>query len=100
MKYESTSDEAYLDRNLCAQAIARMAQKLGYPTGIKENGDWPILYVELPTGQVSWHIPKCELLGDFLEYSKEWDGHDVVAKRKRLIEFVKNEENFERKESE
>ncbi|MGP6240421.1 hypothetical protein ACNF40_08470 [Cuniculiplasma sp. SKW4] len=96
MKYESTSDEAYLDRNLCAQVIVRMAQKLGYATGIKENGDWPILYVDLPSGQVSWHIPKCELLSDLPKYSKEWDGHDVAEKRKRIMEFVKNE-NFESK---
>ena len=92
MEYESNPDEAYLDRNLCVQVMARMAQKLGYNVGIKENGDWPILYIDLPTGQVSWHILKADIAGIFPEYHKEWDGHDVECKRKRLVEFIKNEE--------
>ena len=100
MEYESKPDEAYLDRNLCVQVMARMAQKLGYNVGVKENGDWPILYIDLPTGQVSWHILKADIAGIFPEYHKEWDGHDVEIKRMRLIEFIKSEENRERKESE
>ena len=92
MEYESKSSEAYLDRNLCVQVMARMAQKLGYNVGVKENGDWPILYINLPTGQVSWHIPKADITGTFPEYQKEWDGHNVECKRKRLVEFIKSEE--------
>ena len=92
MKYESKPDEAYLDRNLCVQVMARMAQKLRYNVGVKENGDWPILYINLPTGQVSWHISKTDIVGIFPAYLKEWDGHDVECKRKRLIEFIKKEE--------
>ena len=93
MGYESKPDEAYLDRNLCVQVIARMAQKLGYNVGIKENGDWPILYIDLPTGQVSWHLPLKEIVGNFSEYSMEWDNHDVECKRNRLVEFIKSEED-------
>jgi len=100
MGYESKPDEAYLDRNLCVQVIARMAQKLGYNVGIKENGDWPILYIDLPTGQVSWHIPKADIAGISPEYHKEWDGHDVEIKRMRLIEFIKSKENREKIEGE
>lgn len=92
MEYESNPDEAYLDRNLCVQVMARMARQLGYNAGIRENGDWPILYIDLPTGQVSWHIPKADIAGISPEYHKEWDGHDVECKRKRLVEFIKNEE--------
>jgi hypothetical protein len=29
MEYESKPDEAYLDRNLCVQVMARMARQLG-----------------------------------------------------------------------
>ena len=100
MEYESKPDEAYLDRNLCVQVMTRMAQKLGYNVGVKENGDWPILYIDLPTGQVSWHISKTDIAGIFPEYLKGWDGHDVEIKRMRLIEFIKSEQNRERKESE
>jgi len=100
MGYESKPDEAYLDRNLCVQVIAGMAQKLGYNVGIKENGDWPILYIDLPTGQVSWHLPLKEIVGNFSEYSMEWDNHDVECKRNRLVEFIKSKENREKIEGE
>jgi len=100
MGYESKPDEAYLDRNLCVQVIASMARQLGYNAGIRENGDWPILYIDLPTGQVSWHIPKADIAGISPEYHKEWDGHDVEIKRMRLIEFIKSKENREKIEGE
>ena len=88
VKYESKPDEAYMDRNLCVQVMIRMAQELGYNIGVKENGDWPIFYIDLPTGQVSWHIPKIDIIKKFPEYNKEWDGHDIENKRMRLIEFI------------
>ena len=100
MEYESKPDEAYLDRNLCVQVMARMARQLGYNAGIRENGDWPILYIDLPTGQVSWHILKADIAGISPEYHKEWDGHDVEIKRMRLIEFIKSKENREKIEGE
>ena len=100
MEYESKPDEAYLDRNLCVQLMERMAQKLGYNVGVKENGDWPILYIDLSTGQVSWHISKTDITGTFPEYLKGWDGHDVETKRMRLIEFIKSKENREKIEGE
>ncbi|WMT49366.1 MAG: hypothetical protein RE472_09950 [Thermoplasmatales archaeon] len=100
MEYESKPDEAYLDRNLCVQVIARMARQLGYNAGIRENIDWPILYIDLPTGQVSWHVPKEDVVRKFPVYIKEWDGHDVEIKRMRLIEFIRSEENREKIEGE
>lgn len=88
MKTESTPDEAYFDRNMAVQALAKVAQKLGYNIGIKDDPEWPILYIDLPTGQVSWHIPKNELIEVFPVYSGKWDGHDLKEKRKRLIDFM------------
>ena len=88
VKNESSPDEAYLDRNLCVQAMVKMAQKLGFNTGLKEDPEWPILYIDLPTGQVSWHIPKQEILTDFPEYNGKWDGHNLQEKRRRLIDFM------------
>ena len=87
-KLESTPDEAYLDRNLCVQAMVKMAMKLGYGAGIKEDSKWPILYIDLPTGQVSWHIPKNEIVCHFPKYQGKWDGHSVEEKRKRIIKFL------------
>ena len=91
MRTESTPDEAYLDRNLAVQALAKVAQQLGYNIGIKDDLEWPILYIELPTGQVSWHIPKNELIEVFPTYAGKWDGHALKEKRKRLIDFIEVE---------
>ena len=91
MKTESTPDEAYLDRNLAVQALAKMGEKCGYKVGIKDDPEWPILYINLPTGQVSWHIPKNELIEVFPTYAGKWDGHDLKEKRKRLIDFIEVE---------
>ena len=87
--YESTSDETCLDRNLAVQVLAFLASRNGYRVGIrKRNDEWPILYVDLPTGQVSWHIPKGEVAAYFPDYPGEWDGHNVAEKRERLRQFL------------
>ncbi len=92
-KYESTSDEAYLDRNLAVQVLAALARQLGYQTGIRNREDeWSILYIDLPTGQVSWHIPKDEIAAYFPDYPGEWDGHDLREKRDRLRQFLEVQE--------
>lgn len=85
---ESTPDEAYLDRNLVVQVLARLSHELGYKVGIKPDPEWAILYVDLPTGQVSWHIPKKELMGDLPIYEGKWDGHDLETKRNRLKAYM------------
>ena len=91
--YESAPDEAYLDRNLAVQIFAVMARHIGYNVGVKNrNDEWPILYVDLPTGQVSWHIPKEEIAAYFPDYSDEWDGHNVNEKRNRLMRFLEAQE--------
>ena len=40
---------------------------------------WPVVYIELPTGQVSWHMP---------EHQTTWDGHDTDEKYRRVREYV------------
>ena len=77
-KNESSPDEAYLDRNLAVQVMAKMALQLGCRVGVREREEeWSILYIDLPTGQVSWHIPKKEMIGDWPIYEGKWDGHDL-----------------------
>lgn len=87
-KTESAPEEAYFDRNMAVQVLTKMANQLGYNIGIKDDPEWPILYIDLPTGQVSWHIPRNELIGTYPKYTGKWDGHDVEEKRNRLIKFL------------
>ena len=87
--FQSEPDKAYVDRNLAVQVLAILAKQKWYQIGIRNReDDWPILYVDLPTGQVSWHIPKDEIVAFFPDYPGEWDGHDLKEKRDRLRRFL------------
>lgn len=107
MSDAKTLGEVYEDRNALAVAFAELA--LAYRRKLTENGDygpqfracwtpdqgddadaseWAIIYVWLPTGQVSWHVPR-----DLAESSTlprkhaAWDGHDRAKKNQRLCEL-------------
>ena len=84
----STLDDAYFDRNQAATALARCAIRLGFRVGVKSDPEWPILFIDLPAGQVSWHLPAAELIGEWAEYAGEWDGHDLATKRDRVARFI------------
>lgn len=49
----------------------------GLKTGValdQADPDWPVVYIELPTGQVSWHVPAHET---------PWDKHTTEEKYAR-----------------
>lgn len=86
--------DAYLDRNLAVMALAILAQQQGYPVGIKQDPQqpgWPVIMIDLPTGQVGWHIPESDLRGSWQEYPGEWDGHNLKEKRQRMAAFIAND---------
>ena len=59
------------------------ASAAGYQVGIKfdpKEPAWPVVYIDLPTGQVSWHIT---------EYPGEWDGHSTEEKYARIAAFAR-----------
>lgn len=85
--YQSVPTEAYADRNQAALAFAKLAMLRGWRVGLAvdpKEPHWPLLYVDTPMGQVSWHLPKAEVVGNWPEYSAVWDGHSVGEKRRRL----------------
>lgn len=51
-------NESYRQRALVVVKLAHLAQRLKYEVYRKEpkDGEWGILYIELPEGQVSWHF--------------------------------------------
>ena len=72
-----TFNELYFHRNLlfinlCLQLKERACWKPHYP-------GWPILFLELPTGQISYHIPEdlLPLIEGKIPRNDEmtWDGH-------------------------
>lgn len=76
------SDEDYSKRyGLLLQAVSE-AHKLGYASGFRIDAskpEWPVCYIELPTGQVSWHLP---------QHETPWDGHTTEEKYKRIDDYT------------
>ena len=67
MSNQSVPNEAYFDRNQAAMAFARLAQKMGWTVGLgrdPQDPDWPVLFVDTPHGQLSWHLPAGEIVSD------------------------------------
>ena len=85
-------DDAYFDRNQAVMALARLAQVQGYQVGWKDEDpddpEWRILFIGLPTGQVSWHIKTEDMIGRWPYYDGDWDGHTLNHKRDRMAEFI------------
>lgn len=75
------ADQDYNNRNpLVAQAVA-LALLLGMPAGYRVDRDdpeWPVAFIQLPTGQVSWHTP---------QFAKAWDGHSTTEKFDRIARY-------------
>jgi hypothetical protein len=84
----TTMDEVYTDRNNAVQLAAAFALLAGFRVGWRvdeqEGERWPVLYIDTPQGQVSWHIPATELAPGWPLYPDTWDGHDASAKINRI----------------
>lgn len=84
-------NEVYNDRNLLACALA---QATGAPSGWKpdeESDEWAIVWIETPTGQVSWHVPRemAEKLAP-PKRNAEYDGYGREEKNDRLASWTKD----------
>jgi hypothetical protein len=81
-------DGAYSERNELVAALATL-----FPSGTRKTNiegwsdDWHnCVFIDLPTGQVSWHYHDSEvhLFEHLPPYEKPWDGHTTEEKYKRL----------------
>lgn len=89
--HQPVLDEVYADRNLLAQLAAKFAADIGMPVGMANDPaepGWPIIYIELPTGQVSWHVPADEVVERLTPYHGVWDGHSTEEKLARIQAFL------------
>lgn len=76
-------NRAYTERAIASVLLAKSAIALGFKAGVgtDDNVDWEeqwrvVLYVDLPHGQISWHIsPEDQhLLAGLPKYEGKWDG--------------------------
>lgn len=61
-----------------------LALQLGLSAGVRidpSDPAWPVAFIELPTGQVSWHLP---------EHGPCWDGHTTEEKFQRMFEYIRS----------
>lgn len=88
-----SKDQAYRERDMCIALIAKLSAAIGFRVGMgrhESEGPWEdewrwIVYIDLPTGQVSWHIHDSERAWfDFPAYSGSWDGHTRAEKYARM----------------
>lgn len=88
-------DGAYAERNKVLVLVALMAQRLGINVGIGQHvgedwdADWRnILFIDLPAGQVSWHLHDSEASMFYFvgTYAAKWDGHTTEEKYRRVLE--------------
>lgn len=89
-------EAVYKERAQCVAALARLAQALGHAVGFSEDDErtgWPVLYIELPTGQVSWHFTasdRAEFAPDIQDNPRlRWDGHSTPEKYARLATWTR-----------
>lgn len=79
---DAESRKDYDERNKLVYSLLYRASTVGWNCGIRIDPvepDWPVIYIDLPTGQVSWHVKA---------YDGEWDGHDNEEKAKRIAQFA------------
>lgn len=86
-------DGAYLERNQVVALAGKLLLHLGSPVGLKKtpiegwSPEWHnCVYMELPTGQISWHFhdDDAPLFEGFPEWEAEWDGHTTDEKYERI----------------
>lgn len=75
-------DTNYAVRNPHIYLALGYAAMLGYACGVRldpKEPDWPVAFIELPEGQVSWHLPP---------YPGTWDGHTTEEKLARVEAYT------------
>ncbi len=86
----------YTERALLIRALAKALPSLSTQYGLKldpertDSDPWRyVFFIDLPTGQVSWHIHINDLvlLEDIPTYRGTWDGHSDSEKIDRLKAF-------------
>ena len=92
-------DAAYLERNQVVALLARL-----FPSGIRKTDieEWDeewhgCVYIDLPTGQVSWHYHDSHtyLFAGLPPYEGKYDGHTTEEKYERVWQCREGDDAYE-----
>lgn len=75
-------DEDYPTRYRMVLIAMSVAEQLGMRTGYRfdpAEPEWPVAVIELPVGQVNWHMP---------QFPDPGDGHTTEEKYRRIAEYA------------
>lgn len=78
-------DTNYTVRYPLVFEAVHLALSAGFSAGIRidpAEPAWPVVYIELPDGQVSWHMPA---------HVRDWDGHTTPEKHARIARYAARE---------
>lgn len=90
---EGRKNGAYEERNRCVALLARMARHMGMNVGLRRSNiegwgeEWHgCVYIDLPTGQVSWHYhdSHAPMFYGLPTYEMPYDGHTTPEKYSRV----------------
>jgi hypothetical protein len=79
-------DEVYAERN---QLVAALSKVWDSTIAVDpDEPDWPVVLINSPSGQLSWHITVDERHRLFshlyVSHQDKWDGHTTEEKYRRL----------------
>ena len=93
---QDRKDAAYEERNRVVAALATCYPATKWPTTIDGwNDEWHnCVYIQLPTGQVSWHYhdSQKDLFSHVPRRKTGWDGHSTETKYRRVRKFTRDYE--------
>jgi hypothetical protein len=78
LRFIAAHDTDYDARYPAVWRALSLALDCGLAAGVRidpAEPEWPVVYIELPTGQVSWHMP---------QHTTDWDEHGTDAKYERI----------------
>jgi hypothetical protein len=85
----SDDRQYYSNRAKYIYEAMALACQLSYDVGFRIDPDepeWPVAFIELPTGQVSWHME---------QHPKGWDKHTTDEKKLRMFKYISDATNEE-----
>ncbi len=89
-------EEAYYERNRLVAFISKLFPACLGMHDISDtlwDAEWRnIVYIELPTGQVSWHLHDNDMIYfEHLKFDESvvWDGHTTEEKYRRMRDYRK-----------
>lgn len=78
MNTPKSQDTIYEQRCALAVGLARMTLAAGGSAGVewKDDGEWPVIYIDTEGGQISFHVSDDDqwMLAGLPDYNKGWDG--------------------------